>query len=311
MGSAGLLGRIFWSLAALVVAVLVAVSLRDFVLRCQAPIRYRVGAIDGRFRVTANELRNALRRAEAVWEDPTKHDLFRYADDGELVVNLVYDTREQVTQENAGRHDIIERSTDSAGALRRKYEAANREYESIKRSFQTAQAARSERILAHRRAEDARNAGNASLQEHMEELRRESEAGAAANAEMERLRIALNAAAGRANELLERYNELADRVNENVDAINETAGRRYEQGLYAHDAGGIRIDVFEFFNQEDLVRVLAHEFGHALGAVHNRESDSIMFAMNQSGEVRLSASDVATLRASCGFVEPAEHKTDR
>ena len=101
--------------------------------------------------------------------------------------------------------------------------------------------------------------------------------------------------------LIVKYNLLVDRVNANIGTINQTANKEFEEGTYISDASGARIDIYEFSDEAKLIRVLAHELGHALGLDHNSNLDSIMYAMNQSSNMILTADDVQALKMKCNL----------
>jgi hypothetical protein len=96
------------------------------------------------------------------------------------------------------------------------------------------------------------------------------------------------------------YNSEISSFNADVSAYNKTAGHTFEEGQFVRDASGERINIFEFVGSDQLTRVLAHEFGHALGLEHNDDPASIMYAENESGNLTPSAADLAALQALCG-----------
>ncbi|MDO8571218.1 MAG: matrixin family metalloprotease, partial [bacterium] len=102
------------------------------------------------------------------------------------------------------------------------------------------------------------------------------------------------------NRQVDSFNESVAALNAKVAEFNKTAGRTFREGEYVRDSSGERINVFEFVGTTQLKRVLAHEFGHAIGLDHNDDSKSIMFAKNESGNLVASASDLSALRALCG-----------
>ncbi|HEY4516336.1 MAG TPA: hypothetical protein VJG64_00115, partial [Candidatus Paceibacterota bacterium] len=71
-------------------------------LPCRQPITYSPGAIDGRFGIPKATLIADIKEAEAIWEKSSGKDLFEYkTDGGDVVVNLVYDYRQQASDRMA------------------------------------------------------------------------------------------------------------------------------------------------------------------------------------------------------------------
>jgi len=96
------------------------------------------------------------------------------------------------------------------------------------------------------------------------------------------------------------YNADVASFNAKVEQYNQTSGRTFEQGQYIRDKAGERINVFEFIGTDQLERVLAHEFGHALGLEHNSDPKAIMYEKNESGSLTPTQADLTSLRALCG-----------
>lgn len=280
-------------------------SLPEWTNPCARPTTYRIGQVDERFRLSEAELRNALRRAEAVWEDEVELELFRHADDGEVVVNLVYDTRHQTAQENARQTGVIHDVAEEASNLRERQAHASVRYESARAEFLASQMDYQSRLDRHNLAVQAWNARqDPAAPGQYQALQRETAALEDAAAELERKRLAVNELAKRANSYTDRYNEAVEEVNANIEEYNTNAGREFKQGLFVEDRYGRRIDVYTYAGPRDLVHVLAHEFGHALGILHNPDPASIMYGVNSSEIVTLSTADLASLHSVCRLDPP-------
>jgi hypothetical protein len=102
------------------------------------------------------------------------------------------------------------------------------------------------------------------------------------------------------NAQIERFNERVRALNARVTEYNATVGHEFEEGHYAKDESGERIEIYEFVDKRQLERVLAHELGHAVGLEHNEDSKSIMYAKNESGNLVPTTADLADLEALCG-----------
>lgn len=272
-----------------------------YAVPCKIPLEYRVGSLDSRFDLTQEELRSALKEAEGLWEDAAGEDLFVYAEDGRLPVNLVYDTRQAITERNNSIKEDIDETSGTADSVKAAYDRANAQYQSKRAAYLAAQADYEAQLKSYNDSVAYWNARGgapakeyAALQSQKAALERSAQA-------LESQRLALNTLAEEVNALSGRYNELAAEVNSGVDAINKTAGREFEAGLYTKSALGARIDIYEFSDHHELVRVLAHEMGHALGLEHNANPDSLMYELNESENTTPTKEDLAGLRTTCGL----------
>ena len=59
------------------------------------------------------------------------------------------------------------------------------------------------------------------------------------------------------------------------------------------------ITIYEFSNTTKLVRVLAHEFGHALDLDHVEDEKAIMYEINKGTALKATDADVAELNSVC------------
>src|SRR6266849_83640 len=116
---------------------------------CGRPIAYRLGAIDTRFGLTSDEVLEALRQAESLWERALGRALFVHDPRASLTVTLVYDERQQTTQTSQRLWTSMQQAQASHAQVARSYAEWRETYERRARNYETTYAAYQERAAAY------------------------------------------------------------------------------------------------------------------------------------------------------------------
>ncbi len=309
------MGRVLHNVIAILILLAVAYVFRAplFVLwhqamrvaaPCAFPIPYAIGTIDSRFGLSEEEVTKAAEAAIAIWETNAGKDLFVRTNSGNPVVtlNFEYDLRQETTETLKDLGKDIAQNTAQYEALEAEYTAVRERFLSAKASFQTRVSAFEADAASYERDVDSWNARGGAPRNEVQKLNQEKASLQERQQQITAEQHAVNALADEVNSYANRLNAIAHDVNNTARTYNrvgEQTGEEFEEGVYQSAAGHESITVFEFDSMDRLVRLLAHEFGHALGMDHVANEDSLLYRLNQGANLAPTDEDTAELKRVC------------
>jgi hypothetical protein len=279
---------------------------------CAIPVHYRVAEVDPRFGFDLLTVTAALVEAVNLWQAATSTVLFIESDHPRAMqVSLLFDDRQQAANTRRSLRRGLERDRRALEADEQDLLHWSERIEAARQSQERASAELAARVRQHESELASWNAGTGA---RTEARRRaiEAERGAlrAEVDELERRGQALNADIAAYNRRASDLRARAAEFQSRVASFNLTVSADpVESGRYSYDRlDGRRIDVFRVERYEDLVWVLAHELGHALGIGHVDFPGAIMHAtLHEDGAgapeavrpAALSAADLAAMAIVC------------
>jgi len=294
--------KIFLTLVLVGVVILIVPKV-FFVRPCAQPITYTLGTFDEQFGISKTYFLSALSEAEAIWEKPLGKDLFSYVPEGgRLKVNLIYDYRQQATSKLADLGITVKDNKASYDSLEAQYLTLKVQYDAAKKAYDAQYEAFNQKNAAYEQQVKYWNARGGAPQKEYEQLASERTALESGSAQLQTAQARLNSMIDEINALVVTINRLAKTLNLAVDQYNtigESRGESFTEGLYQSSAAGREIDIYEFSNRDKLVRVLAHELGHALGLDHVSQPKAIMYTFNSGESMALTSADMTELKTLC------------
>ena len=278
--------------------------LENQVLPCSQPITYKIGTFDTRFGISKANFLSAIQEAEQIWEKPAGKQLFTLTPNGDLKINLLYDSRQQATTKLQQLGIAVDETRGTYDNLKARYDVMTVEYNTEKAQFETQLATFNSDQSVYNAEVNQFNKSRRESQADYDRLQTERDSLNARAAGLNQLQAKLNADVDTINALVITLNHLAGTLNIAVNQFNQVGasrGEEFNEALYRSDVSGPNIDVYQFDNRAKLIRVLAHELSHALGLNHVDDPRAIMYRLNQGTNEKLTTTDLAALNARCNL----------
>lgn len=259
---------------------------------CAVPMRWTVERIDGRFDLSADDALRAARDAARLWEGAVDADLFDISPTGGSPIYFEYDERQATVEARREREAILDGERKDVERRRGALEAASAEHDAALRRYQR-------QVEEHRSVVRAYNA----------DAQRWSgrEIPAEVEAEFERRRREIDETARELQAGQRALNQRSEEIRGEVDDFNgRVESLAQEERTFARDfpmtasesgtydemvtwengrpvSVNRRIRIYQYSSHDELVLVLAHEMGHALGLGHARGEGAVMSEVFTTG----------------------------
>ena len=268
---------------------------------CPTPIVYSVGQFDTEFGISVEVFKSAIKEAEDIWEKASSRNLFEYSPEGKMKVSLIYDYRQESTSEISELDNTLSKDYNYYLLLKSQYESLVVQYNKAGQELNSLIASYNQKLATYESKVRAWNKKRGSEAEY-NQLNLEKQELESLSTTIKTKQSEVNSMASSINQLASNLNILAGNLNLNIanynDAVQSTDSE-FEQGNYISGVDSREINIYQFENREKLVRVLAHELGHALGIDHLNGSEDIMYPYNIGKSSTITEVDLTELNKTC------------
>lgn len=244
---------------------------------CDTPITFSIGTIDSGFNTTQEELLKDAIAAANIWNLTLGKTILKYDPKSEFKINLVYDTRQELTTKIKNLKNELEEKQNEIDPKIEDYKKRQLAFEIEVKKLNN--------DISYWNSQ-----GGAPKDEYEELLKRQE------NLKMQAQ--TLNDEAKLLGQQTTEYNANARILNSTIDDYKGVLVIKPEEGLYVQEGSFRSISIFIDVGHEEFLHTLAHEFGHALGLEHNADKNSIMYP--QTSRVLVpTVSEIEELKLIC------------
>lgn len=267
---------------------------------CSKPITYAIGNVDPRFHISPADFQKTVLSAETIWENPIGRNLFQYDPNSNFKINLIYDDRQERTQESQKLENQLGTLENSHEEIIGQYNNLSAAYKKRLDSYNKAVAQYEKSLADYNQEVDLWNAKGGATPEVFSQLKKEKKDLENTFAQLEIERKAVNALIGQTNDLAEKEKSVVNNYNTSLSSYKNKYGEpsEFDKGVY----DGKSINVYQFNQKDDLEMTIVHELGHALGIDHLGNPQSVMYYLMGEQDMEnphLSPEDISALKDIC------------
>jgi predicted Zn-dependent protease len=269
---------------------------------CNIPIKITLGEIDPRFNLKNETILKELDVASNVWEKEEGEDLFVFEGKNKstVIVNLVYDERQQITLESEKAKAKLEAGWESYENLVSERKALAIRYDDLQATYEKSIKIYNARLARFESMVKEWNRKQGSEAQY-KALKAEEAAVNQLFENLEKQRITINSLSVQINRYNTDIKSLYDSLVIKTNEYNHLFSSDDPITVGEYD-GTYYINIYQYTDLAQLRITLAHELGHALGMDHTENEKSIMYPLQskQTGDsLLLTAEDKTELHRVC------------
>lgn len=270
---------------------------------CKEPLTYHIASIGSRYDISEDQLRKVMREVEELWTTALSRSLFKFSEDGQIAIHLIYSENQQETRAERRLSRRIESQKKQFDILYREFQRLSDTYDKRKNKVKALLSNYNLKVDdLNNRFLLLRDDGISQAEERF--IKQEKRQLKKLKYRVDQKHAELKSQRKRLVKKSRWVNKLSAEINELITAYNNrfSEPRKFHQGRYIRKNDQQVIKIFQFGNIYELKTVLAHEMGHALGLDHVETSESVMYyLLEKQNMVNLSLSkeDIEAIKNQC------------
>jgi len=268
---------------------------------CSVPVKFSIGAIDPRFKISQVQLQKMSTESANVWNKAAGESVLEYDPSASLKIQLTYDERQQTTDAQSKLEADLKGLSAQQVNLDKQYGNLNKKYNSQLADFKKGVADYEKRLADYNQEVDLWNKQGGAPQSEFDKLASEKKDLASAYDKLQSQESDLKKLEDQINSLAAKENKIVNNYNSQIKTFQTEYGtaQEFEKGVFDPTQG---ITIYQFRQNDDLQMTIIHELGHAIGLDHVQNPKSIMYYL--MGQQNLNnptptAEDVAELKNVC------------
>ncbi|OTG63221.1 matrixin [Acinetobacter sp. ANC 4470] len=258
-------------------------------------LRYRIAEVDPRFGLSKEQVMQLSQQATDIWKMGTGKDYFVYDPDAKLTIHLIYDERQDESNQRRQQLGNIEQNQQIWSNKNQNLKQVKDEIDRANTLLDTKKTQLDAQLHQYNQQITIINqSGSIHPSQRDLFIQRRNQLQQQIFALEQEIHL-YNQKIQQLNHQVGELNQINHQLNQSIDQFNQRfQARLFDKGLF----NGKQINIYEFSSKDDLRLTLAHEFGHALGLKHNQDPVALMYPMMKDQNMQnfsLTTADLALL----------------